>query len=203
MAGADLWRSLCLAAAVAPAADLFRGVRARVVPDHVRAAIVARGIFAADLRMERGGHRPGAGRAPRRRLGALALGADLHDLDPVRFGCPQGPDRSALPGPEGAGADRPPDLSRADPARLDPAEMADQGVQGARSSRRRTSRAGGADRLARADVLSFLLGRAGRGEGTADHATHGLPDPAEIFSDAGRGLERLGPQSLARALLFG
>ena len=57
MARPHLWRSFDRAAAVAPAGDLFRRLRPRPVPDAVRAALLARAVPAADLRVERGGDR--------------------------------------------------------------------------------------------------------------------------------------------------
>ena len=62
MARPHLWRSVGLAAAVAPAGHLFRRVRARPVPDDVRAAVVVDRVLAADLRVER--RRAGCSRLP-------------------------------------------------------------------------------------------------------------------------------------------
>ena len=68
-----LRRSLGLAAAVAPAGDLFRRLRPRAVPDDVRAAVLADRVPAAELRVER---RRAAARARRRRRRRLVVAAD-------------------------------------------------------------------------------------------------------------------------------
>ncbi len=102
MARPHLWRPVDLAAAVAPAGDLFRRVRARPVPDPVRAALVADRVFAADLRMECRRDRAGAGRHRRRRLVVAARRAAARHLGDVRQRRAEGADRQALYRAEGA-----------------------------------------------------------------------------------------------------
>ncbi len=113
-----LRRSFDRAVAVAPPGDLFRRVRPRPVPDALRAVVLAGGVPAADLRMERGGDRAGARRHRRRRLDVAADRAADHHLGDLRQRRAQGADRQALPRPQGARAGRGADLSRADRARL-------------------------------------------------------------------------------------
>ena len=106
------------------AADLFRRLRPRPVPDAVRAALLARRLPAAQLRVERHRHPAGAGRHRRRRLGLAAHRAAADHLGAVHQRRAQGADRQALHRAQGAGAGGTADLSRAHPARLGAAQMA-------------------------------------------------------------------------------
>jgi len=77
MARPDLWRPVGRAPLVTQAGDLFRGIRARPVPDHVRAALLADFAAALDLRVEPRGLAAGAGRDYRRWLVLAPDGAAL------------------------------------------------------------------------------------------------------------------------------
>src|ERR1700761_5258588 len=112
MARPHLWRSVDLAAAVAAAGDLFGRVRARPVSDPLRAALLARRLSAADVRMERGGPGLGCGRDRRARMVAAARGAALRHLGDVRQRRAQGAARRPLYRAEGARAGDAADLSR-------------------------------------------------------------------------------------------
>ena len=95
----DLSAALLL---VAQAGDLCRHLRARPVPDDVRAALVADLAVAADLRVERRRAGAGAGRDRRRRLVVAARGAAVDDLGHVRQRRDEGADRPAFHRAEGA-----------------------------------------------------------------------------------------------------
>src|SRR5204863_5962500 len=148
MARPDLWRPVSRAPLVTQAGDLFRGIRARPVPDHVRAALLADFAAALDLRVEPRGLAAGAGRDHRRWLVLAVDGAAPGDLGDVRQRRAEGADRQALYRFQGAGAGGAADLSRPVAARLGAPQMALQDDADARSCRPRAGRAAGAHRLA-------------------------------------------------------
>ena len=200
VARAHLWRSLDRALAVAPAAHLFGRLRPRAFPDALRAVLLARGVPAAHLRVERGGDRAGLGRHHRRRLDVAHDRAAAHHLGDLRQRRAQGADRQALPRHQGARAGGAPHLSRPHSARLRAPQMALEGDARARDHRRpRPGDPEAASRAAGARLLSLLLERDGRQQGSAVGRAHALPHPAEIFRRGGPGLGRVGLK-IARGL---